>query len=179
MKNIFNKITSKTETVKAEFSYDGNTVEYTIKKSIPVLKKRDVADVACLFVFGENGDEYRPWLEDFAKKIAIINSHSDVVLPKDIEKAYKAVETSGVYEFVRDVIGVEIVEDELRYVDKTIKYRYEALLKRSKLDDIISGIGGVIKALGQKINDSDINDIINEINVLMQNASDSQEDTGV
>ena len=116
--------------------------------------------------------EYMPEVCDFALKLNVILSYADIAIPKDLEKAYKVVYESNLYDSVMDVINSEqyyILEDA---VSDRVQYLRDMLVSGAaiqvnemikKMEDTM---GDSLKTLNEFNSDSFLNALNSMQNVV-------------
>jgi hypothetical protein len=116
--------------------------------------------------------EYMPEVCDFALKLNVILSYTDIAIPKDLEKAYKVVYESNLYDSVMDVINSEqyyILEDA---VSDRVQYLRDMLVSGAaiQVNDMIKKMedtmGDSLKTLNEFNSDSFLNALNSMQNVV-------------
>jgi hypothetical protein len=125
--------------------------------------------------------EYMPEVCDFALKLNVILSYADIPIPKDLEKAYKVVYESNLYDSVMNVINSEqyyILEDA---VSDRVQYLRDMLVSGAaiqvnemikKMEDTM---GDSLKTLNEFNSDSFLNALNSMQNVV--SAADGEQST--
>lgn len=130
-----------------------------------------IKNTVSMVVDTETG-EYMPEVCDFALKLNVILSYADIAIPKDLEKAYKVVYESNLYDSVMDVINSEqyyILEDA---VSDRVQYLRDMLVSGAaiqvnemikKMEDTM---GDSLKTLNEFNSDSFLNALNSMQNVV-------------
>ncbi len=130
-----------------------------------------IKNTTAMVVDAEMG-EYMPEIFDFALKLNVIMSYADIPVPKDLEKAYKVVYESNLYDSVMDVINGEqyyiledAVSDRVQYLRDTLvsgaAIQVNAMIK--KMEDMM---GDSLKTLNEFNSDSFLNALNSMQNVV-------------
>lgn len=130
-----------------------------------------IKNTTAMVVDAEMG-EYMPEIFDFALKLNVIMSYADIPVPKDLEKAYKVVYESNLYDSVMDVINSEqyyiledAVSDRVQYLRDTLvsgaAIQVNAMIK--KMEDMM---GDSLKTLNEFNSDSFLNALNSMQNVV-------------
>lgn len=139
-----------------------DTVEIPVKTHLSVSERAMmVSDITnMVFIADDNGTRYCPAFKKFAIEYNIVTYFTDVTLPSDSNKACKFLEQSGlahrIAQSLPDGYIVEIIAD----VNEAIEYRKQELLKKSKLDDLLDRVLGVIQTLSDKTDGIDLPQIM-------------------
>ena len=139
-----------------------DTIEIPVKTHLSVSERAMmVSDITnMVFLTDENGTRYCPAFKKFAIEYNIVTYFTDVTLPSDSNKACKFLEHSGlahrIAQSLPDGYIVEIIAD----VNEAIEYRKQELLKKSKLDDLLDRVLGVIQTLSDKTDGIDLPQIM-------------------
>lgn len=126
-----------------------DTIEIAVKTHLSVSERAMmVSDIVnMVFITDENGSRYCPAFKKFAIEYNIVNYFTDVALPSDTDKACKFLENSGlanrIVNALPDGYAIEIITE----ATEAIEYRKQELLKKSKFDDLIENVLGVVKTL--------------------------------
>ena len=153
-------IDAKTATITCGMKDD--TVEIPVKTHLSVSERAMmVSDITNLvFITDENGTRYCPAFKKFAIEYNIVSYFTEVSLPADSNKACKFLEQSGfanrIAQALPDGYILEIVSD----ANEAIEYRKQELLKKSKLDDLLDRVLGVIQTLSDKTDGIDLPQIM-------------------
>lgn len=143
-------IDAKTATITCGMK--GDTVEIPVKTHLSVSERAMmVSDITnMVFIADENGTRYCPAFKKFAIEYNIVAYFTDVTLPSDSNKACKFLEQSGLADRIVRVLPDGYVVEIVTEANEAIEYHKQELLKRSKLDELIDGILGVVQALSDK-----------------------------
>lgn len=139
-----------------------DTIEIPVKTHLSVSERAMmVSDITnMVFLTDENGTRYCPAFKKFAIEYNIVTYFTDVTLPSDSNKACKFLEQSGlahrIAQSLPDGYIVEIIAD----ANEAIEYRKQELLKKSKLDDLLDRVLGVIQTLSDKTDGIDLPQIM-------------------
>ena len=129
-----------------------NTVEIPVKNHISMSERAMMINdiVNMVFIGDEDKVRYCPAFKKFAFEFNIVSYFTEVVLPTDSNKACKFLEQSKLANRIAlslpDGYVAEIIDD----ANEAIEYRKQELLKKSKLDNLLDSVLGVIQALSDK-----------------------------
>ena len=139
-----------------------NAVEIPVKTHLSVSERamlvNDITNM--VFLDDENGTRYCPVFRKFAIEFNIVSYFTEVALPSDSNKACKFLEYSGLADSIAQVLPAGYVAGIIGDANEAIEYRKQELLKKSKLDDVLEGVIGVVKALSDKTEGIDLNQIM-------------------
>lgn len=145
-----------------------NGKEYQVIGNIGVYEKgamaRNIADA----VFSDG--IYAPYILNAAFDLNCVVYYTNIELPKcvgedgeqsiDFTEAIKQIESNGIVDSIRDVVDYEILEDAIALIEFN-KAKY---LKKSKLDDLIDTLIGIVDkldvAVEKSFKDIDIKEVI-------------------
>ena len=141
-----------TNTITIACGMRENTIEIPVKARLSVTERAMmVSDIVnMIFIADENGARYCPAFKKFAIEYNIVTYFTDVALPSDSNKACKFLEQSGLANRIAQSLPDGYVVGIISDANEEIEYRKQELLKRSKLDDILDGVLGVVQALSDK-----------------------------
>ena len=151
-----------TNTITIACGMRENTIEIPVKAHLSVSERAMmVSDITnMVFITDDNGTRYCPAFKKFAIEYNIVTYFTDVTLPSDSNKACKFLEQSGlahrIAQSLPDGYIVEIIAD----ANEAIEYRKQELLKKSKLDDLLDRVLGVIQTLSDKTDGIDLPQIM-------------------
>lgn len=110
-----------------------------------------VADVVNMVFIDIGGElKYCPAFREFAINFNIVTYFTGITMPADSDKACKFLERSGFAQKITQTLPEEYVAGIISDAIEAIEYRKQELLKKSKLDDILGNILGVIGAIRDK-----------------------------
>lgn len=141
-----------TNTITIACGMRENTIEIPVKARLSVTERAMVVSdiVNMVFITDENGARYCPAFKKFAIEYNIVTYFTDVALPSDSNKACKFLEQSGLANRIAQSLPDGYVVGIIADANEAIEYRKQELLKRSKLDDLLDGVLGVVQALRDK-----------------------------
>lgn len=140
----------KTTTITCGMKED--TVEIPVKTHLSVSERAMmVSDITnMIFITDDNGTRYCPAFKKFAIEYNIVSYFTEVSLPADSAKACKFLEQSGLAERIAQVLPEGYVVGIIGDANEAIEYRKQELLKKSKLDDLLDSVLGVVQTLSDK-----------------------------
>ena len=132
---------------------DAKTV-VLVKSRLSLLERgRLVSDIADM-VFRDDegaGEIYTPYTFGFAVGFNLINYFTNVKIPTDIEKAWEFISVTKLGERVAEVVPDCYVNDIIRDARELIAYKVRKLTNKSKLDNVLDSIVGLIKEFSGKL----------------------------
>lgn len=140
-----------------------NQVEVIVKKKLTLFERADMVNsiVSMVWSQDENGTEmYAPYLRKFAYDFNILNYFTNIQLPDDMDKIWEFVDNADIAGMVIDFVGGGYIENIIREANEAIEYRKAEILKRSKLDNIFDSLSGIMKAVGDKTQNLDMNGML-------------------
>ena len=140
-----------------------NQVEVIVKKKLTLFERADMVNsiVSMVWAQDENGSEmYAPYLRKFAYDFNILNYFTNIQLPDDMDKVWEFVDNADIAGMVIDFVGGGYIENIIREANEAIEYRKAEILKRSKLDNIFDSLSGIMKTVGDKTQNLDMNGML-------------------
>lgn len=139
-----------------------DTVEIPVKTHLSVSERAMmVSDITnMVFITDDNGTRYCPAFKKFAIEYNIVSYFTEVSLPADSNKACKFLEQSGLANRIAQALPEGYVVGVIGDANEAIEYRKQELLKKSKLDDLLDKVLGVIQALSDKTDGIDLPQIM-------------------
>jgi len=137
-----------------------NAVSIRVKKYLSLLEYgnmiKDIVDM--VFLGSEENVIYAPYTKEFAIGFNILTHYTNISLPNDSEKVWRFFKETSilekVYGHISDYVDIYIS------VEGLIEYRKEEILKRSKLDGLVDGVSSILKGIGEKLRDIDIEKLL-------------------
>lgn len=139
-----------------------DTIEIPVKAHLSVSERAMmVSDITnMVFLTDENGTRYCPAFKKFAIEYNIVTYFTDVTLPSDSNKACKFLEQSGLAHRIAQSLPDGYIAEIIADANEAIEYRKQELLKKSKLDDLLDRVLGVIQTLSDKTDGIDLPQIM-------------------
>lgn len=140
-----------------------NRVEVIVKKKLTLFERADMVNsiVSMVWSQDENGTEmYAPYLRKFAYDFNILNYFTNIQLPDDMDKVWEFVDSADIAGMIIDFVGGGYIENIIREANEAIEYRKAEILKRSKLDNIFDSLSGIMKTVGDKTQNLDMNGML-------------------
>lgn len=140
-----------------------NQVEVIVKKKLTLFERADMVNsiVSMVWSQDENGTEmYAPYLRKFAYDFNILNYFTNIQLPDDMDKVWEFVDNADIAGMVIDFVGGGYIENIIREANEAIEYRKAEILKRSKFDNIFDSLSGIMKTVGDKTQNLDMNGML-------------------
>jgi hypothetical protein len=140
-----------------------NQIEIAVRKKLSLTRRADMVNsiVNMVWYQDEDGnDVLAPYLRKFAYEFNILNYFTNIALPDDMEKVWDLIDNTDIAGAVMDFVGHGYIENIIREANEAIEYRKSENLKRSKIDTILTSLGGIVKSVGQETENLDAGGII-------------------
>lgn len=139
-----------------------NSIEIPVKTRLSLADRsgmvRDIASM--VFVSDENGNEkYAPYLERFAREYSVMNYFTDIELPKSTDKIWEFLDTTRIADKILEIRHRYIIEI-FAEAEAMIEYKKDATLRKSKLDELLSGVIDLVKIIREKTDGIDETQIV-------------------
>lgn len=151
-----------TETTTIACGVKDDMVEIPVKTHISVTERAMmVSDIVnMVFITDEVGARYCPAFKRFAIEYNIVSYFTGVSLPTDSNKACKFLEQSGLASRIAQALPDEYITGIINDANEAIEYRKQELLKKSKLDELLDRVLGIIQTLSDKTEGIDLPQIM-------------------
>lgn len=127
-----------------------------------------VADITnMVFIKNANGVTFCPAFKKFAIEFNIVSYFTDVALSSSSDKANNFLEESGLAEKIIQALPEGYVAGIISDACEAIEFRKHEMLKNNKLDDVLDKVLGVVQAVGKKVENIDLPQIIEFIEKYM------------
>lgn len=129
-----------------------NTIEIPIKAHLSISERAAmVSDITnMVFIADDNETRYCPAFRKFAIDYNIVTHFTNVSLPADSNKVCKFLEKSDLANRIVNTLPYGYVMEIIADANEAIEYRKQELLKRSKFDDLLTGVLDIVQALRDK-----------------------------
>ena len=140
-----------------------DTIEIAVKPRLSLLERenmlRDILDIVFVDV-GDGVITYHPAFKKFAFEYEIVNYFTDISLPVNSDKAGEFLERTNIAGRIANTVPDGYISAIIAEASEMIEYRKAELLKKSKLDQVLDGIVGVVSAIQKKTDGVDLNQIM-------------------
>jgi hypothetical protein len=176
MKDIENAIGGYgDEFARVTFGTTEKTVEVLVKKRLSLADRKRFTDAVvdmCFVDDGEGNVLYCPYLKKFAFEYHIALFFTNIELSGDVEEVCEFLAGTDVVRRVAMSIDESYIGELFGEVNELIEYRKEALLKRSKLDDVLSTVSEIANSLGAKFEGEDGESVMKYLEANIPNFKD-------
>ena len=138
-----------------------NAVEVPVKTRLSLSERADMVEDIVSMVF--RSDKFAPYFKRFAMDYNLITYFTDIKLPNNAERIYQFICDTGISQRIAEIVGLDYIGDIMREANELIEYRKATMVRRSKIDDVLSAITDVIKSLKEKTDGMDINQLVEMI----------------
>lgn len=151
-----------TETATITCGMKDDTVEIPVKTRISITERAMmVSDIVnMVFITDEAGTRYCPAFKKFAIEYNIVTYFTGVSLPTDSNKACKFLEQSGLASKIAQTLPDEYIVGIINDANEAIEYHKQELLKKSKLDELLGRVLGIVQTLSDKTEGIDLPQIM-------------------
>lgn len=154
---------AKDNVVTLRIGGEEDGIDVAVKTSLSLYERgelvRSVVDT--IFNVDDEGNcGYYPYMRTFALDAHVVIYFTNLKIPSDAETACRFIECSKIVDRIAEVLPVGYLGDIAREVDELLEFKKALAAKRTKFDDLIGGVTGLIGALRQKLGSMDIGDLV-------------------
>lgn len=128
---------------------DGETVEVSVMRTVPLDVMQALVRNASEACFGEDG-EYRPELRDFAIRLGVLIAYTNLTMPKDPMKQYALCYGTPVFKSVFDVINIEQYWEMESGIDRRIE-RIIDMQKNAPTRELMDGLKAIVDLFAEPL----------------------------
>ena len=152
-----------------------NPIEVSVKKTLSLTERCNMIQDIVNMLFIEDADRvtyYRADLKRFAFDYHVVLYLTNIQLPEDAEAIWEFMSQTDIASQVADALPEGFVAGIIRDANEIIEFKKACLVKRSKLDEVLSGLLDLIKTVNQKVEESDGEAIMSYIDANMPDLKD-------
>ena len=139
-----------------------DTVEISVKPRLSLPERANMIQDILSMVFIESSDGevvYHPEFKKFAFDYEIVNYFTDISLPVNSDKAWEFLSKTDIASRIANTVRDNYVGEIIAEANEAIEYRKQELLKRSKFDQVLGGLMGVLNVVQSKLQNLDLGQI--------------------
>lgn len=181
----------KMESATLTYTNNEESFEVTVKPRLDATEMAIMVNSVVREVFDPVDNSYNPEIYDLCLRKAVIEAYTNVIVPENLDKAYELIYGADLFEHITINEADEDAErfgllysdksiiDMLQYnlavkaIDDKINFKINEYYKKSKLDNLIDVVMGMIENYGSQFKDIDIKDTLSKLSSL----ADMKEET--
>ena len=139
-----------------------NEIDLVIKQSLSLQDRANMVESISDMLFTTKNEEivYAPYFRSFAIGYNVIAYFTNLQLPSSAEKIWEFLDRTDFVRFVLSHVDDGYLASIIKEADALADFKKQKLLKKSKFDEILDSIGGVIHTIKEKTNNFDVESLV-------------------
>jgi hypothetical protein len=145
---------------------NGTTICVNCKPSLDLAERSKMVREIAEMPFVEDKDGrivYAPYIKTFAMGYFVIKYFTNIdVDSDDLEYVWRSLENSPIVDKIVDTVGREYIDSILQDADELIEYKKSMNLKKTKFDEVLDKIAGIVETVKCKVDGVDVDNILSK-----------------